>query len=1002
MTYTKLMLVFCVFISITTKAQNWNQTMKHIASIRSNTGQYGFSISIDGNYAVVGALAEATDASGSNLIANAGAAYVLQLINGNWVEIKKIVAPDRALNDNFANSISISDNIIAVACSNQDKDANGANPMNSSGAVYLYSKDAGGVNNWGFIKKIIAPDRAPDDFFGQSVSVNNGNLLVGASAEDEDATGANFITLAGSAYIFNIDAGGVGNWGLVKKIVASDRAAVDQFGYNVSISGDVAVVSAFQEDQDANGLNTLSNAGSAYVFYKNQGGANNWGQVKKVVPLDRGAGDFFGNSVALNGNILAIGAFQEDHDIAGGAPQSNAGSAYVFGKDEGGVDNWGQIKKLVANDRITNDFFGRSIAVNSNTIVVGAITEDEDTNGANTISNSGSAYVFTKDQGGVNNWGQAKKLTASDRGAEDFFGISVAVNNGNVLVGSFQEDENLDVVNTITDAGAVYAFKGTCTSFPLAAPFTTVLGNQEAIPTAYYDGNCALVATIAPQGAVPIYAHTLAKVWVDGIQNVKYVNRHYEVKTFANANIATGKITLFCTQPEINNFNTVSTYDLPTNGADAIGISNIRIRKFYGTSTTGTGSQTSYTGASILINPADTDIVWNANNSRWEITFVDSAFGGYFIEAPPPNINTTGNIVAFTTCAGIPSVNQSFVVNASFLLGPVTITAPTGFEISTLPNAGFSNTVLVAPIAGAVNTTIYIRLNSALSATPSGSITLTATGANTITIAVTGVANPPSLITTEPVNSNVCFGNNGSFYITATGVNLTYQWQLSNGATFTNITGATSAYYSIPLPPSNNNFNGSLYRCIVGSVCSPDTSNIVSLNISPTPSITLTATKLNLTPGQTTILTATTNSTGGVFTWYKNDVPSVLAIGNSYGPLTIAQIGSYKATYTNTAGCSATSFPVVIAGAPSVKLWIYPNPNNGKFNFRYYNQTNDRGRVVIYNNTGKKVYESGFISGTTYSENKVNISNQPAGIYTVAVTNIYSELLYQTQIVVAR
>jgi hypothetical protein len=1002
MKLAKLLLAFCVLLCNNITAQNWNQTMKHIASIRSNTGNFGFAIAIDGNYAVVSSISESTDAFGSNLINKAGAAYVLQLINGNWVEIKKIVAPDRAADDNFGNSVSISGNTIVIAASSEDHNETGGNQLNNAGSIYIFNKDEGGVNNWGFVKKIVAPDRTAEDFFGQSVSISGNDIVVGASSEDEDAAGLNFINFAGSAYIFSKDMGGINNWGFVKKIVASDRAAVDQFGYAVCISGDVIAISAYQEDHDANGLNLLSNAGSVYVFYKNQGGANNWGQLKKIVALDRNAGDFFGNAIALNGNNLVVGAFQEDHDVTGAALQSNAGSAYVFNKDQGGSNNWGQVKKLVASDRITNDFFGRSVAINNNTIIVGAIAEDEDTNGNNTISNTGGAYIYTKDEGGLNNWGQLRKVTASDRGENDFFGISVAVNNDNILVGSFQEDENLQMTNTITDAGAIYAYKSGCNNTILATPFATVISNQESTPTTYYDGNCGLVAKITQQGATPIYAHTQAKVWVDGVQNSKYVTRHFEIKTYANAAIAIGKVTLYCTQTELNSFNAVSVFDLPTSSTDLSGINNIRVRKFLGETSTGTGSQVSYSGNGLVIDPVNSDIIWNAINNYWEISFVDTAFGGYFIEAPPPSITTTNPITSFTSCAGTPSANQALIVNATYLIDPLTITVPTGFQVSTLPNVGFNNSVIITPTGGVINTTVYVRLNSATSATPSGNIALTSTGATTIIIAVSGVANPPSIITTEPKNSNVCFGNNGSFSVTATGVNLTYQWQLFNGSSFVNIAGATNTLYPIPLPPSNGNFNGSQYRCIVGSVCAPDTSAVVTLNVSPTPSITLTATKTTLKPNETTTLTAVASTIGGVYTWFKNDATVPLSTSNTYGPLGINQLGSYKVTYTSPQGCSATSFPIVISGSISNQLYVYPNPSKGVFSYRYFNYDTERARVIVYNSNGKKVVDAGFISGLTYSQQNINISNQPAGYYIIAVTNKYNEILYQTPIIVSR
>ena len=185
------------------------------------------------------------------------------------------------------------------------------------------------------------------------------------------------------------------------KTVASDRAASDLFGISVAVAGDYIVVGAYNEDEDASGANTLSNAGSAYVFKKDQGGTDNWGQIKKIVASDRAAIDNFGRSVAIAGDYIVVGALYEDHDASGANALSDAGSAYVFQKDTGGTDNWGQLQKIVASDRGASDIFGHSVAIAGDYIVVGANSEDEDASGANTLSDAGSAYVYKPTSGGL-------------------------------------------------------------------------------------------------------------------------------------------------------------------------------------------------------------------------------------------------------------------------------------------------------------------------------------------------------------------------------------------------------------------------------------------------------------------------------------------------------------------------------------------------------------------------------------------------------------------------
>ncbi len=250
--------------------------------------------------------------------------------------------------------------------------------------------------------------------------------------------------------------------------INNSRAAGDQFGFSVAVSGDIAVVGAPFHDFDESGGDSMKDAGAAYVFYRNEGGANNWGLKKKLVATGNNArdtGDNFGNAVAISGNVIVVGAIFQDFNASGLSEFSDAGAAYVFHKDEGGTDNWGQVQKLVGkgnNGRLAEDNFGVSVAISGDVIVVGAYQHDFDEPGVGFVNFSGAAFVYHKDEGGTDNWGQVKKLIGPNsnngRQAGDFFGTSVAIENNIIAIGANLQDYDSRGNTEVKDAGAVYIF----------------------------------------------------------------------------------------------------------------------------------------------------------------------------------------------------------------------------------------------------------------------------------------------------------------------------------------------------------------------------------------------------------------------------------------------------------------------------------------------------------------------------------------------------------------
>jgi hypothetical protein len=222
------------------------------------------------------------------------------------------------------------------------------------------------------------------------------------------------------------------------KLVASDKVDYDYFGYSVSINADgtKVIIGAYLADPG----DTI-NAGAAYIFKYN---GSTWSQEAKLAASDKVAGDYFGYSVSINadGTKVVIGAYGADPD---GITQ--AGAAYIF-KYNGST--WSQEAKLVASDKVANDYFGYSVSINADGTKVVICVYQADPDG---ISNAGAAYIF-KYNGST--WLQEAKLVASDKADYDYFGRSVSINadGTKVVIGAYAADPD-----GISAAGAAYIFK---------------------------------------------------------------------------------------------------------------------------------------------------------------------------------------------------------------------------------------------------------------------------------------------------------------------------------------------------------------------------------------------------------------------------------------------------------------------------------------------------------------------------------------------------------------
>ncbi len=312
----------------------------------------------------------------------------------------RLTAPDGAADDPlFGAAVAVDGDTLIVGASIDDV---GANAEQGSAHVYRWN---GAM--WVFEATLTASDGAGGDFFGFSVALAGHTALVGAPGDD---VGMN--PDQGSAYVFTRSPGARAAWIQQAKLVAGDAAANDSFGGSVAVSGDTAVVGAWEDDVGGN-----FDQGSAYVFTRS---GTVWTQQAQLIASDGEGADRFGVNVAISGDTAIVGALYDDvGDVV------DQGSAYVFTR-VGTV--WKEQARLTASDGATGDFLGISVALSGDTAIVGAL---------GTNAYQGSAYAFTR-SGTV--WNQQAKITAPDGAANDWFGYSVSLSGDTSVVGA-QYDE---------------------------------------------------------------------------------------------------------------------------------------------------------------------------------------------------------------------------------------------------------------------------------------------------------------------------------------------------------------------------------------------------------------------------------------------------------------------------------------------------------------------------------------------------------------------------------
>jgi hypothetical protein len=451
----------------------------------SNTGRldrFGDALAMSGNTLAVAAPVEDSNGSGlGDSAPDAGAVYVFVRGPSGWSQQAFLKASIPAELNRFGWSLALNGDVLAVGAIGESSASRGVNGSQgnagvlSSGAVYVFVRQGQRWTQQAYIKAS-NPDAA--DWFGESVALSGMGrwfsdedsedvLVVGASSESSstrDVQSDNSLSRAGAAYVFVREGTA---WRQTAYLKADRPATQSRFGAAVAVSGDTVVVG------EPYSSTAIGSSGAVHVFERSAG---TWRESARLEATHPGNGDEFGGALALDGDLLAVGAQSEDSAARGiaGDPSSDgareSGAVYVFTRQQDG-SGFKQTAYLKASNASEHHRFGGSIDLSGPLLVVGASGEGGGSTGVDgnqadqSISASGAAYVFALEGTG---WVQRHYLKATNPDVGDYFGTRVAVGAAGIAVGAPAEDSNSLGINGARgndplhgpgfDSGAVYVF----------------------------------------------------------------------------------------------------------------------------------------------------------------------------------------------------------------------------------------------------------------------------------------------------------------------------------------------------------------------------------------------------------------------------------------------------------------------------------------------------------------------------------------------------------------
>lgn len=386
---------------------------------------YGYAVDCYSEFAVVGS--PYADVNGTD----SGSALVYRLVPGttNTWEVWRQLQPDSVDgNDRFGRSVSIGEDLIAVGASQDEV----GGPV--VGAVYIFQRDAGGVDNWGLLTRIAPTNLPASSLFGLSVDLDGDLLAVGAPK----GTLSGASPAEGCVFVFGRNHGGLNAWGEIARWEPAGQTSLD-CGWSVSISGDHLAAGAPGNKSETPAGSPL---GAVYYLSRNVGGADAWGLAQKIVQTNITTVADFGYCVSMDGTLLAVGAPK----LPDG---SNEGQVLLYQK--AASSNWWsevyRVKPAVGPERL----FGQSLSVNSGSVFVGAV-------GREGGSDTGDAFLFRRGPLQTNSWSQVEKFVHPVVTSTQVYAFAVSFKRDSAIVGTV--DHSGSAFNPIGKGQAyMYRFK---------------------------------------------------------------------------------------------------------------------------------------------------------------------------------------------------------------------------------------------------------------------------------------------------------------------------------------------------------------------------------------------------------------------------------------------------------------------------------------------------------------------------------------------------------------